>query len=65
MNQVRDGKFSFLANDNSYDHITDSILKNDIELVMHEANCSRHDAARALDKTKGDIVGAILSFERP
>lgn len=39
-----------------------AIKASDILIVMHEANCFRAAAVKALKKTKGDIVNAIMEL---
>jgi len=36
----------------------------DIELVMQETGCSREEAVKALEETKGDIAEAIMLIRR-
>jgi NACalpha-BTF3-like transcription factor len=42
--------------------VSDSMNEKDIELVMQGSNCTREQATVALEKSRGDIVNAIMDL---
>lgn len=37
--------------------------EEDVKMVMEQANCSREDAQKVLEETKGDIAEAIMKLK--